>query len=143
MITCTKRYEPIPFAHRQPVHKGHCRLIHGHDWVFEFEFAANELDECGFVVDFGGLKPLREWLVKKFDHAFAINATDPELKRFQQLEADNLCQLAIVPDCSAEGLALFAMHHANELISVLTKGRVWVKRCTVFEDARNSATVTT
>ena len=64
MITCTKRYDNLPFAHRQPNHEGHCSLIHGHNWSFEFEFKASKLDGNGFVIDFGDLK----WP----DHALAI-----------------------------------------------------------------------
>lgn len=26
-LTCTKRYNDIPFAHRQPKHPGHCRYF--------------------------------------------------------------------------------------------------------------------
>jgi len=38
MITCTKKFGEYPFAHRQPLHDGMCKLVHGHNWTFEVEF---------------------------------------------------------------------------------------------------------
>ena len=78
-ITCSKTYTDLPFAHRQPSHQGHCALIHGHNWSFEFEFAADKLDECGFVIDFGKLKWLKDWINERFDHTLVLNESDPML----------------------------------------------------------------
>jgi 6-pyruvoyltetrahydropterin/6-carboxytetrahydropterin synthase len=143
-LTCTKRYDDIPFAHRQPAHKGHCRVLHGHNFSFEFEFEASSLDACGFVVDFGGLKELKEWLNKSFDHALVLNETDPLTrdKNFLTGLNDNDCggNIFLVPDCSAEGLAIYVGTFANQLVDQLTRGRTKLTRCTVFEDSRNSAT---
>jgi 6-pyruvoyltetrahydropterin/6-carboxytetrahydropterin synthase len=62
MITCSKTYRDIPFAHRQHRHEGHCSFLHGHNWSVEIEFACSQLDERGFVVDFGGLGYLKDGL---------------------------------------------------------------------------------
>ena len=51
--TCAKRYYNLPCAHRQHNHRGHCSKIHGYSRSFEFHCAAHELDENGFVFDFG------------------------------------------------------------------------------------------
>lgn len=141
MLTCTKRYTDIPFAHRQPNHAGHCRFIHGHNWSFEFELVAREKDSCGFVMDFGGLKELKEWLDDGFDHKLVLNADDPFLKEFkiaQNLTGD--C-VRVVADCSCEGLAELVFNVAEGIVFRLTQGRVSIKRVTVFEDSKNSATV--
>ena len=138
--TCTKRYSDIPFAHRQPSHKGHCRFVHGHNWGFEFEFEADKKDECGFVVDFGGLKALKALLDETLDHKLVLNADDPlfaPLDAAQRLTGDGA---VAVKDCSCEGLAEWALRKANELVSVLTSGRTRVARCTCYEDSKNSAT---
>ena len=143
-ITCSKSYIDFPFAHRQPVHKGHCRFIHGHDWSFHFTFEASELDECGFVVDFGKLKWIKELLEFMFDHTTVLNEDDPHL---DHIEADsngagrNLYDLRKVPDCSCEGLALYTFNLVNQHLAEKEGNRVWVKSLTLFEDSKNSATV--
>lgn len=137
MTTCTKRWSDIPFAHRQPAHPGHCRLIHGHNWSFEFEFVAREKDSCGFVVDFGGLKDVKAWL-DEFDHAVVLNSNDPALQMFRGMP--ELYRVVTVPDCSCEGLAELAFRVVDDLVMHLTDRRVTVARCTVWEDAKNSAT---
>lgn len=139
MLTCTKRYDDIPFAHRQPNHKGHCKLIHGHNWSFEFEFVARELDPCGFVMDFGKLDELKRW-VSRFDHAFVINRDDPEYELFEKMYGSGLLLITPVPDCSSEGLAALAAKEAEEIVQRVTLGRCSVMRVTVYEDSRNSAT---
>ncbi len=77
MFTCSKTYHDIPFAHRQHRHAGHCAFVHGHNWSFRFTFGAEEPDENGFVVDFGRVKFIRDWLAQHFDHACVFNRDDP------------------------------------------------------------------
>ncbi len=139
--TCVKLYSEIPFAHRQPSHAGHCRFIHGHGWSFEIEFGCESKDECGFVVDFGGLKGLKKILDDKFDHALVLNADDPlvnvpALDAVLEVTGRNL---VLVPDCSAEGLAEHVLLLARTYVESMTVGRVTVVRVTCYEDSRNSA----
>ncbi len=140
LLSCTKRYSDIPFAHRQPKHGGHCRFIHGHNWSFEFEFICTERDACGFVVDFGGLKPLKLWLDQTFDHALVLNADDPLREQLNAASVLTGCEVVAVPDCSCEGLADYVAKESNRIVAELTGGRVEVRRVTVFEDSKNSAT---
>ncbi len=142
MITCSKRYTDIPFSHRQPNHKGHCRFIHGHNWGFEFEFVARELDECGFVIDFGGLHAVKN-LLALFDHALLLNQDDP-LAEDQSLK-DVMAfighsNVVLVPDCSCEGLAMKMHVEVDVLVQRLTDGRVRCLRCVVHEDSKNYST---
>ena len=139
MITCTKKYTDFPFAHRQPNHKGHCRLIHGHNWSFEFEFGATELDGNGFVIDFGGLKPVKDLLTELFDHTLVLNADDPHIDNFEENLAF-FAKIITVPNCGAEGLAEYLQELVDNTVSKITEGRVRVMRCTVYEDSKNSAT---
>jgi 6-pyruvoyltetrahydropterin/6-carboxytetrahydropterin synthase len=146
-LTCTKRYDDFPFAHRQPSHDGHCALIHGHNWSFEFEFAADTLDRCGFVIDFGKLKWLKDWLNEKFDHTLVLNQSDPWLPyltvKLTGIEpgglhpATDLAKIIAIPDCSCEGLAVYLMEKVNRLIAEQTAGRVRVCRVRVVEDSKN------
>lgn len=140
MLTCSKRYTDIPFAHRAPDHDGHCKLIHGHSWEIEVVFGAHSLDENGFVVDFGKLKFLKEYLDRNFDHAFVVAESDPELPTFEALQSRGLCKLCVVADTSAEGLARHFYDRFHEYIRDVTNYRAFVFSVTVSEDSRNKAT---
>src|SRR5271156_3560877 len=79
----TKTYSNYPCSHRQWRHEGHCAHIHGYSRSFHFEFACNELDGCGFVVDYGGLKELKLHLDNLFDHTLLLNKDDPLMEKFE------------------------------------------------------------
>lgn len=138
LITCSKRYDNLPFAHRQPNHAGHCRLIHGHNWSFEFEFVGPP-DKCGFVVDFGDLKWLRQWLEQRFDHTLVLNDSDPDLFHLEQCLGGDIAKIVTVPNCGAEGLARYLFDAVNIELMARFDNRVGVLSVTVREDDRNSA----
>lgn len=155
MTTCTKLYTDLPAAHRQHKHDGHCALIHGHNFSFEFTFAAETLDECGFVVDFGKLKWLKAWLGENFDHTLLLNADDPQLGDLQEFleNGHGLAKIVVVPNCGSEGLAEWILKEVNALFNrgfagLTTVGqvddylrrRVHVSCVRVFEDSKNYAT---
>jgi len=141
MLTCTKTYIDIPFAHRAHRHDGHCALIHGHNWKFEITFAAPITDECGFVMDFGKLQSLKEEITRTFDHKLVLNSSDPlapELAHF--LVSKKIGNTTLVPDCSCEGIAKLIYKMADRIAREETLGRAHVQRVTVFEDSKNLAT---
>jgi len=146
--TCSKTFIDFPFAHRQPNHKGHCALIHGHNWSFTFVFAADRLDANGFVIDFGSLGWLKQYLTDKFDHSLVLNATDPCLaylldSMINDMDAKHaapLARIVTVPNCGAEGLAEFLYESVTNMLRQLTQGRVFLVSVTVHEDSKNSAT---
>lgn len=147
MITCSKIYKDIPFAHRQHNHDGHCRFIHGHNWAFKFTFGAAELDENGFVVDFGKLKWLKTWLDAAFDHSLVLNIDDPQREHLEAvLEKTELAEILWVPNCGAEGLAQWLLEKVSEMLRHQTadrkQGTVYLLEVEVFEDERNSAKAT-
>ena len=76
MLTCSKTYKDIPFAHRQPLHKGHCSKIHGHNWTIVIEFEATELDANGIVDDLGNLKYLKALNDEHPHHACLFSKKD-------------------------------------------------------------------
>ena len=156
--TCTKRYDNFPFAHRQHNHDGHCALIHGHNWSFEFEFSAGRLDENGFVVDFGKLKWLKEWLATMFDHTLLLNSDDPMLDYLEEVLGEvrpdaaspssfELANIKVVPNGGAEGLAMYVFNQVSGMLedqqsptdSEAYRG-IALERVTVFEDTKNSGT---
>lgn len=74
----------------------HCRLLHGYALAFRFTFEAEELDARNWVMDFGGLKPLREWLKETFDHKLVVAADDPKLLTFMALQSEGLADVAVL-----------------------------------------------
>jgi 6-pyruvoyltetrahydropterin/6-carboxytetrahydropterin synthase len=146
ITTCSKEYLDFPFCHRQPVHKGHCRFVHGHNWSFKFTFGCSKKDECGFVADFGKLASVKAWLTEMVDYTTVLNESDPALAYFQEDSIQNgegpfgLYDLRVVPDCSCEGLAEFVFQEVTVLLAKEFGGRVFLQEVTVFEDSKNSAT---
>lgn len=159
ITTCTKQFINLPFAHRQHNHDGHCRLIHGHNWTFELTWAAEKLDENLFVIDFGKLKWVRAFLEDHFDHTLVLNQDDPWLKylinglnpKFGPDAEKNppteepFAKIIVVPNCGAEGLAAFVLHHINRIMTEQKLGMdrgLFLQTVRAYEDEKNSATVT-
>jgi 6-pyruvoyltetrahydropterin/6-carboxytetrahydropterin synthase len=138
----TKTFGEFPFGHRQPNHKGHCRWVHGHNWSFDISFVCddNEVDENGFVLDFGEMKVLKAALEHMFDHTCLISTKDPQLPVFQDLAAKDILDLRIVENGSAEGLGELVYNIALEWLTAeghYARG-VRVAKVVVWEDKKNS-----
>lgn len=49
--------------------EGHkCGRLHGHNYRVVMVLASQTLDEYSFVVDYGDLKPVKDWIDDKLDH---------------------------------------------------------------------------
>jgi 6-pyruvoyltetrahydropterin/6-carboxytetrahydropterin synthase len=67
-------------GHRIVGHGGKCASPHGHTYKAEVFVDADELDELGFVADFGDVKaPIRRWIDDHWDHAFLVNEYDTDM----------------------------------------------------------------
>jgi 6-pyruvoyltetrahydropterin/6-carboxytetrahydropterin synthase len=128
-------------AFRQWRADSHCNLIHGYALQFEFVFGGTELDERNWIVDFGGLKPLKEWLKYMFDHTYLVAEDDPEMETVLMLADKKLIDVRQVTATGCERFAEMAFDKAEEIVRDLTNGRCWVQRVTVREHEANSATV--
>lgn len=130
-------------------------MIHGHNWGFNITFSCDFLDDCGFVVDVGGLKCVKEFLEECFDHTLLLNEDDRSLLWFQEtLDNDGKAKIIIVPNCGMEGLAQFVHEKvgamigddAGKLYNRLQKtGQARGLRVTqviCYEDSKNYATYT-
>ena len=138
MFTCSKIYTDIPFAHRQHRHDGHCSLIHGHNWSIRLTFGAKETDANGFVVDFGRLHFLRDWIEQNLDHACLFNEDDPLRKTLVQA-APEAYKVYLIPSCSCEGLAEHLFGIFDVMVGEHTGGRAYLVEVEIREDSRNSA----
>lgn len=140
MITCRKCYNDIPFAHRQHHHDGHCALIHGHNWGIHITFGCVRPDANGFVVDFGKLKFIRQWIDQHLDHACVFNVDDPMLPALTAVGGDAVWKVYTVKSCSCEGIAEHLFSVFDQMVKSATEGRAFVVSIEVTEDSRNSAT---
>ena len=138
MFICKKSYRDIPFAHRQHLHDGHCAWIHGHNWGISITFACEETDANGFVVDFGKLKYLKDWIQTNLDHACLFNENDPQVEELLG-RFDGLFKAYILPNCSCEGIAQHLHGIFDPMVRTETGNRVWITEIEVTEDERNSA----
>ena len=92
-------------AFRQWRADGHCNLIHGYALSVSLTFEAEELDSRNWVMDFGGLKPVKEFLVNMLDHKTLIADDDPEHLWFVAMNDRRLIDLVVVPGVGCEKFA--------------------------------------
>ena len=140
----------------------HCSLLHGYSIGIKLIFESTELDEKNWGMDFGGMKPFKEWADNMFDHTLVVAEDDPMLEFFKQMnsmvdmgsvdpassvphERGALCNLRIVPGVGCE---MFAKMCYEQMEKILKGGphryplnpTVRIKSVEVFEHAGNSAT---
>jgi 6-pyruvoyltetrahydropterin/6-carboxytetrahydropterin synthase len=139
MFRSTKTFLFLPCAHRQWRDEGHCRFIHGYERSVQLVFEGREVDDKMWVMDFGGLKPVKEWLENLFDHTLLINEDDPELDFFSEMEKRGLCRLRIMPNVGMEGSAKFIFEFVDQWVRKETLNRVSLYSVECRENEKNSA----
>ncbi len=139
MLTCSKTYPDIPIAHRQHLHDGHCRFVHGHSWTLRVTFASNHLDPHGFVVDFGNLHYLKHWIDEHLDHAILLSPSDP-LAHAMLAAAPDAFKVHWIDNASCEALAQHVFETFSKLVQDHENGRVRITRVECWEDPRNMTT---
>ena len=138
-FTSTKYFSGFPCTHRQWKAESHCKYVHGYSRSFYFEFKASELTKEGWVVDFGGLKEVKDWLDNMFDHTFLVSEDDPKMNDFIRLDQEEIIQLRVYKNVGMEGTAIFVYEKVNEIIQKITNKRAWVSKVEVRENEKNSA----
>lgn len=143
MLNSTKTFIGYPCAHRQHKHPGNCALVHGYSRSFHFVFGAVERDVCGFVVDFGDLKFVKAILDAQFDHTLLLNAEDPCLPNFLELEKLGACDIRIMSyGVGMEGTAQWLYEQVDPWLRRRSRGRAWVVSVEARENEKNSAIFT-
>jgi 6-pyruvoyltetrahydropterin/6-carboxytetrahydropterin synthase len=79
----SKTFE-IESGHLLSKHPEKCRFPHGHSRRVEVVLAADSLDGHDMVCDFKAVKRLLHAFLERWDHALAINASDPQFAYFKQ-----------------------------------------------------------
>lgn len=150
----TKTYthaEGLSCCFRQWRAESHCSYLHGYALQITLEFQADELNWNKWVVDFGGLKPIKQWLHDTFDHRTIVAVDDPKKEVFQLLSDAGLINMLVIANTGCEGFADFIYGYvANKLANsnedVWEKAResgVRLSLVEVREHAGNSAGVYT
>ena len=124
---------------RQPNAHSHCKLLHGYSLAFTFKFGCDELDERNWVVDFGGLKPLKQWLEDSFDHKVVIDVNDPKKNDLLLLQTQGLASITQFEGVGVEKFAEHAWRKADGLVREMTNNRCFCVSVTCAEHGANSA----
>jgi 6-pyruvoyltetrahydropterin/6-carboxytetrahydropterin synthase len=120
--------------------ESHCRLLHGYALEVGLVFEAEVLDATNWVMDFGGLKDLKNWLVTTFDHTLLLAEDDPAREAIGALAPMGVAQIYIVPATGCEAFAKLIYDHAARWM--LEEGhapRVRLVSVEVREHGANSA----
>jgi 6-pyruvoyltetrahydropterin/6-carboxytetrahydropterin synthase len=107
----------------------HCQFLHGYALSVHLKFEADDLDERNWVVDFGGLKQLKEWLVQTFDHKTVVADDDPEISWFREAHRRGVIDLVTVPAVGCERFAQLVWTVANAWL----QDNDYAPRCRVVE----------
>ena len=86
----------------------HCRFIHGYALAFTFEFEAKTLDDRNWVLDFGALKTLKQFLVDTFDHKLCVAKDDPQIQMYIDMNDLGIADIKIMDAVGCESFAKLA-----------------------------------
>ena len=142
-FTSTKEYRELgPVAYRQWRDKGGaCSKLHGYALSFYFEFESDILNCRNWVVDYGGLRPLKAQLEEWFDHKVLLAPDDPNYADIMKLQELGLCEVTEVEATGCEALADFIYRWINSgyLQELGVPEDVWCPCVQVRETDKNMA----
>ena len=104
-------------------YRGKCENPHGHNYKVCVTLVGRELDEAGLLLDFKLLKQVMRPVIERIDHQM-LNDLEP----FTRINP------------SAENLARYFYEETSAQLLEMTKGRVQVKDCTIWETDTTTAT---
>ena len=104
-------------------YRGKCENPHGHNYKVRITLRGESLDVSGLLLDFKDLKQVMRPVIDRLDHQM-LNDLEP----FTTLNP------------SAENIAKYFYDQTNEQLAEMTKGRVRVKDCTIWETDTTTAT---
>lgn len=97
----------------------HCRWLHGYALAVSLTFESEELDDRNWVIDYGGLKPVKEWLQMSFDHKLCVAEDDPHKDDLCMLAGLDLADPLVMPSVGCEGFARYIYDHVSEWLRAL------------------------
>ena len=75
----------VESGHMLSKHPERCKYPHGHTRTVEVVVSGDVLDSNGMLVDFKALKLALNDYIQRYDHAMAVNSTDPLLPTLQEM----------------------------------------------------------
>lgn len=92
-----------------------CNAIHGYALSFTFFFRCETVDARNWVVDYGSLRPLKEFLKENFDHTLLLAVDDPHYETIKALGTLGLAKVVEVEATGCEALSKFLVDYTNEM----------------------------
>jgi 6-pyruvoyltetrahydropterin/6-carboxytetrahydropterin synthase len=115
-LSCTFRQYLAP--------ETHCSKLHSYALAFEFTWSGNELDHRNWLINYGEIKPIREWLHNQFDHRTCIDFQDPELDIFKELDKRKVIDLNIMYNgVGCEKFAEYVYNYVSEWTKTIVGDR--------------------
>lgn len=116
------------YAHRLIYHQGNCRNIHGHSGEAQIELAGDNLNNNGFVIDFGEIKSfVKKWIKENWDHAYLANENDFLLPILRDA---GMKVFSFTTEPSAEVMAKFLF---EQVLTMNLQDRIRVLKVTIKE----------
>ncbi len=141
MFRSYKEFNGYSTAFRQWRAESHCKYVHGYALRFKVWFEG-ELDERGWVIDFGCFKRngVKDWLKNLFDHTTCVSADDPELELFEEMDDRGIIDLRVFPNgVGCEKFAEYVALYLQDIVDKETNGRVSVSKVQCWEHNDNMA----
>ena len=123
---------------RQHRANSHCKYLHGYALAFDIVFETETLDARNWVIDFGSLKEVKEWLVDMFDHTLLVASDDPMYKELMRLADSGIADIEVVDEIGCEAFAKLVYDFVSAYIATNDVACV-VRKVTCREHANNSA----
>lgn len=124
---------------RQPSAKSHCSLLHGYSLAFELVFTTDKLTPEGWVIDFGSLGSVKDWLKQNFDHTLVLAATDPQREEIMRLHRKGIARVVIMPSVGCEAFARHVAEYTQKWLELVGSDAT-LESVTVREHSSNAAT---
>ena len=141
--TTVKYYDQIvSVAYRQHKADTHCNKLHGYSLSFCFHFSTNHLDVRDWGLDFGGLRPVKEFIEQHFDHCLLVALDDPHHDELMKLDKLGIAKVTEVEKTSSEAIADLLYEWVNtDLLPIQYQegDRIWCTRVEVHETNANMA----
>lgn len=121
----------------------HCSQLHGYSIGVKFVFTCDELDDKGWVFDFGAFKPIKAFLEETFDHTVLVARDDPELQTYMAM--NKICKVVVLEHVGCEAFAKYIYDNTTALIKSIQSvdptinPTAYLRSVEVYEHGANSA----
>lgn len=118
MFHVSRKLRTFSAAHRlNKGYEGKCKHLHGHSYSGSVTFAAPNLDQYDFVIDFGDIKSLfDDWVQQHWDHVTLVSEMDQSLLTFLQDEQQDYFVIPGQRNTTTEALAEFLFNKFTDIL---------------------------